>query len=732
MSFSFKENAYYLPAAHTDISLDHDLLRRFFRAFFRLPNRLWAHNIDYDSRVIRNFMGEYLWPEKFGDSMVLVWLLNAGVLVSRNGKDVYLHGLKDLINYHFLHQMVKYEDLVAGHDVMVSGPTDEEVLTIVNNRKRMMIAERKQPSLFPDDMALRPREERSLAKFERELKKERIYREAQMNDLSAEYVLDYACEDAFWSNQLAIRFWPELQRMRYVEMWDALEMPVLKIIREMHDVGQIIDVSRVREIKKHCYSIMEPIEVTFKRETGASIKSNLQCAISFYGGYTPIVFEQEELWHQPLCPHDADPDEICNCIEAEDYQLPQKILLGSKLVAKPLDLKYAGGVFPLTDAPLTKGGEPAINYDALQWGKHICKDNAHALSLIDMKLRYAEVAKLATTYTDSVVAQLPFSPDGRVHPRYNQVGTNTGRFSSSNPFNAQNFPTKSETLLNIREAFLPPEGYVFGSMDLSQIEIVLMAHFSGDERLREIILEGKSMHDVTAEALGLERKVAKMLNFLKNYRGGPKKFAQSLNVPLELNEKGQKVAPQWVRDYCDGYDRLYSGVTEFSKTMSDSAARYGYVETILGRRRAIPELRPIREQLSVLNDRIRKGYTLRKYKPHEYNEAAERTLNDLLKKRRDLTIKLYHLERIAANTPIQGSAADLIKLAMVAIHSSWKERNVDNHIVMQIHDELVFYLREETAQKELDIIRDIMINVIKISLPINASGGLGKTWGECK
>lgn len=693
MSFSFKENSYYLPIAHTDARLPPDLVRRFFRAFFKLPNRLWAHNIDYDSRVIRNFMGEYHWPDKFGDSMVLVWLLNAGVKVIRNGKEVFLHGLKDLVRYHFLHEMTKYEDLVYGNDVQVSGPSDEDIGSLLLSRRGELIAERKQQPLFPDD-TLRPREEKRLKKYERELINQRTFREAQMNDLSAEYVLDYACEDAFWSNQLAIRFWPELQRMRYAEMWDALEMPVLKIIREMHDVGQIIDQGKVQDIKQWCYTVLRPLDEKFTRETGASVKSSQQCAAVFYRGYTPVLWEDNK--------------------------------------PKALDIKYLGGLFPIKDCPTTPGGEPGTNYEALQWAKHVCKDDPYTIDLIDTKLRYAEVSKLATTYTNSVIAQIPFSPDGRVHPRYNQVGTNTGRFSSSNPFNAQNFPTKSDSMPDIREAFIPPPGYVYASMDLSQIEIILMAHFSADERLREVILEGKSMHDVTSEALGIERKIAKALNFLKNYGGGAKKLAQSLNVPLEEDEKGRMVPPQWVKNYCDRYDELYSGVTAFRASMSDYAAQYGYVETILGRRRMLPEIRPLKEQLRVIEERCRKGYIMRKHKKEAFDAHAQRTLDELLDKRRALTLKLYHLERIASNTPIQGSAADLIKLAMVGIHSSWKERNVDNHIVMQIHDELVFYLREETAKKELDIIRDIMINVIKISLPINASGGLGKTWGECK
>lgn len=1046
-SFSFQDESYNIPAQHSDIAFDPDILKRFIKAFFKLPNRIWAHNIDYDSRVIANYIGEYQWPERMGDTMILCWILGRGVRTWRNGKEVYLHGLKDLVKHHFMHDMSKYKDTIKDFAVLTEGPDDALLERLLKEKMDEIIANRAQLSLVAAPPTAR--EMRSYNAYKKKLLNERTYRDAQMNELPAYAVLDYACEDAFWANQLATRFWPEMQRMNYVHQWDALEMPILKIIRDMHDTGLIVDESKVHAIKEFCRPVMEPLVEEFKELTGADITSSQQCGYFFFGAY-------------------------------QKYKLEKDPETGATTVV-PGRLVYPGAVWPAEDAPMTKGGVPAINYESLMWAKHVTKDDPLSQKLIDMKLRYAEVAKLATTYTDSVTAQLPFSPDGRVRPRYNQTGTNTGRFSSSNPFNAQNFPKKSDNLPDIREAFTPPPGFVYGSLDFSQIEIVLVAHYSQDEKLRDIILSGKSMHDVTAAALQIERNLAKCLsteslvyrnnvhpirladvkvterliggnvshifdreekravlvltqyggaicsedhkwpvegrgdvqtkdlslgdtlpksvleyegseqsvnlgllslkvtedfayvagaflgdgcvsdsqilicggykneeyqdwvkaleekvvaagfsthvnlnrkqgmayvhvrhagykgavqmfkalrlvqemkdkkqpqrrlrvpdyvlssmapvrlaflaglvdtdgtvdkygsisittkdpqfaldiqclvsslgvlssieacfnkkyfkyyyrvriqkslnnsirpyllyskkkeratackqqqkvkhnaikkiislpdkiemvdievdhhkhefvvqglwtknclNFLKNYGGGARKLALSLNVPLEekVDADGivSKVAPQWVKNYCDGYDKLYSGVTTYRETMAQIALRYGYVETLLGRRRTFPDLKKKKEELKILDERFRKGSNMRKYKPTEFTPDMEKLYQELKKKRSRVWAEVAGVERQASNAPIQGSAADIIKLAMVAIYNDWKERGSSNKIVMQIHDELVFFLKEDTAEKELDRLKEIMVNVVKLSLPISATGGLGKNWSECK
>lgn len=662
-SFAFEDTAYYIPIAHRGANYPEDDFRKFLRWFFALPNRIWGHNLDYDFRIIRNFMGEYLIPKRYGDTMVLCWLLGKAFVKFQGGKPIEFYGLKDLTKNHFQHDMLHYEDLMVGMDVMVDGPSSESIAT---QQLEFLLEMRKhKPELFP---GLPPgkREAQRLAKLEKTLIKTRTYREAQMNDLTGEYVCQYGCEDAYWTLQLAVRFWPGILDMRYQKTFDDVEMKRLMVLRRIHDNGMPVSLEVANDIREQCRAICEPLEREFFDRTGVNIRSGAQLAELFYRG------------------------------------------------------------IPRDDIEYTKSGVPATDQDNLSRLKNKTPGKKNLHELIDIKIKHATYFKVGSTYTDSLVKQLPFSPDGRIHPRLNMTRARTGRLSSSDP-NAQNLPGASEGMPNVRDIVCAPKGYVIANKDYGQIEIVVLAHLSKDAALTDIVLSGKSMHDVTAEALGITRKEAKTVNFLKNYGGGSKKLAIGLNVPLEKDGDYAR-APQYIQNYCDKYDELYSGVTQFRDDMSAFAYKHGYIETVFGRRRMMPEVRSLTDEVKALSKKIYRGIEERK--SGRWCEQDERILGDMIARKKKITLELYHAQRVCSNTPIQGTAAGIVDRAMIAVDAYLE--GTGGQMIMQVHDELVFLLPEEKAEKMLDDIGKIMEDACRLSLPVKTDGKIGSRWGDCK
>jgi DNA polymerase I-like protein with 3'-5' exonuclease and polymerase domains len=675
-SFAFNDRSYYIPIGHKGVNFPADTFKNFLRAFFALPNRLWAHNLDYDVRVIRNFVGEYLWPRAYGDTLHLTWLTGNGVRVFKNGGERELYGLKALTKHHFNHEMPTYKETVGDVKVFVEGISDEDIAQELSAYSEQLISERKQLTIDNRPKTLTKREQQRRDKFERQLIKSRTYREPQMCDLNAERVTEYACSDAIWTLQLAIRFWPQLESMGYVRQWDDIEMPILKIIRGMHDNGLLIDTDAIAKIKDTCAPVVDDLANKFFELTGASITSNMQCVNAFYH-----------------------------------------------------DLK----LWPIEGAPRTPAGELSVAYEALMWAKHVTKDNALSQRLIAIKLEHSELSKLQTTYTDALIKQLPYVADGRIRPTFKSYGIATGRFCSSNP-NAQNLPRPSKDLPDIRAAVRAAPGKLLAAIDLNQIEVVLAAYLTGDPTLSEVVMGGKSMHDLTAEHLGVERSLAKTINFGLQYGCGPKKLAMQLNIPLEKrpdkNGVIREYAPRITQDYYDKYHELYSGVSAFRERMSDFAYQNGYVETLLGRRRKLPELRKLKDLREALDKRLYKARRLMKMR--ELNKEERHLMQELEIQRNKAMLRLYHEERKAGNTPVQGSAADVIKLWMVAIARDWEARGYDGLFLAQVHDELVVELSQETAEAELERMASHLVGLVKIDYEIKATGKTGQNWSACK
>ena len=298
-------------------------------------------------------------------------------------------------------------------------------------------------------------------------------------------------------------------------------------------------------------------------------------------------------------------------------------------------------------------------------------------------LDYRALSKLITTY----IAALPsyIAADGKIHTTYNQTVTATGRLSSSNP-NLQNLPIRSERGRFIREAVIPDEGCLFLSADYSQIELRLMAHFSQDEHMLAAFRSGQDIHAATAARIygkpidqisKDERRNAKTANFGIIYGISAFGLAQQLDC-------SRTEAKQLIDDYFAAFPRVIS----YIENQKELARQRGYAETLFGRKRYLPDI-------------------------HSQNA----------------TVRSF-AERNAVNAPIQGTAADIIKMAMVSIHRRLKEEGLQAQMIMQVHDELNFNVPAAEVERVREIVVNEMQNAVHLSIPLIAECGVGKNWLE--
>ncbi|KQZ68217.1 DNA polymerase I [Rhodanobacter sp. Root561] len=324
----------------------------------------------------------------------------------------------------------------------------------------------------------------------------------------------------------------------------------------------------------------------------------------------------------------------------------------------------------------TPTGQPSTNEEALE-------AIAEAHELPRLILDYRGLAKLRSTYTDKL-SGIVNPRTGRVHTSYHQGSVATGRISSSDP-NLQNIPVRTEEGRRIRQAFIAPPGWKVMAADYSQIELRIMAHLSGDEGLLRAFHSGGDVHRATAaEVFGVapeeittnQRRAAKAINFGLMY--GMSAFGLARQLGVDRGEAG---------DYMGRYFSRYPGVRAFMDATREQAHRDGYVETIFGRRLYL-------ENLNARNQGLRQG-----------------------------------AERAAVNAPMQGSAADIIKRAMIAVATWLKDRD-DTHMLMQVHDELVFEVRNEAIEEVRAAVVERMSGAAALAVPLLVDVGVGANWDE--
>jgi len=303
--------------------------------------------------------------------------------------------------------------------------------------------------------------------------------------------------------------------------------------------------------------------------------------------------------------------------------------------------------------------------------------------IIRLIQRYREFTKLSSTYVEAL-PKLVNPKTGRLHTSFNQSVTATGRLSSSEP-NLQNIPVRTELGREIRKAFVADTGNKLLALDYSQIELRLAAHMSNDKKMIKAFCNGADIHRMTAAEINQispedvtdeMRRQAKAVNFGVLYGQGPRGLAQGADIPYAR-----------AKEFIDQYFKSYEDIKKFIDKTIEQARENGYVETLFNRRRYLSEINSSMAQV---------------------RKAAE---------------------RMATNMPIQGTAADMIKIAMINVYDAIKN-NTDVKMLLQVHDELLFEVKDREVQKTAARIKDIMENAIKLKVPVVVDVKVGENWGE--
>ncbi len=450
--------------------------------------------------------------------------------------------------------------------------------------------------------------------------------EISMRDVPVEKVSTYACEDADVTMRLRHELEPELEAKGVDRVFREAEMPLLTVLMRMEANGIKLDIERLAEISKDLSARCDEAESEIYEIAGEEFNIRSTAVLG------RILFEDLKLH------------------EAAGRKRPKKTAKGKG---------YATDETTLTEL-------------------------AAFHELPRLVLTYRSLSKLKSTYVDTLPTYV-HPETGRIHTSFHQTGAATGRLSSSDP-NLQNIPIRSDEGRAIRSAFVPDDGWAFLSADYSQIELRLLAHLSGDEGLREAFQRGEDIHRATAarifkvpvdEVTPLLRSRAKAVNFGVIYGMGPQRLARETQVTM--NE-----ARGFIRDYFE----TYPSVRAYHDATIAGARETGYVTTLLGRRRYLPDLLGS-------DARVR-------------NQA----------------------ENVAVNTPLQGTAADMIKLAMIRIDEKLRTEGFSARMLLQIHDELLFEAPHEELEKLTLMVRECMAGALPLEVPVVVDVGVGSNWSE--
>lgn len=423
-------------------------------------------------------------------------------------------------------------------------------------------------------------------------------------------------------------------------------------------------------------ALVAPLRDRMARENAANVFDGIEMPL------VPVLAKMERAGML------VDPDRLRNLSEGLATQITEversiRDLAGDETfnIGSPMQLSHV--LFDVMGLPTkglkkTKRGYYSTNAKVLS-------DLARDHEIVRLILDWREKSKIKSTYLDTLGPLR--RGDGRVHTTYNQTITATGRLSSSDP-NLQNIPTRSELGRTVKTAFSAGEGSVFLAVDYSQIELRLLAHLSGDEHLVRAFNEGEDFHaETAARVFGVPvsevtpdlRSRAKAVNFGIVY--GQQAYGLSQSLHISMAE---------ARDMIDRYYEAYPGVRTFLDNVVARAKQTGYAETMYGRRRHIPELK-------VKNPQLR-GFG----------------------------------ERTAMNHPMQGTAADIIKIAMARVSRRLEEEDFAAHMILQVHDELDFECPVDEVERLTTMVRDVMEHVVDLRVPLIAEASTGITWADAK
>lgn len=423
-------------------------------------------------------------------------------------------------------------------------------------------------------------------------------------------------------------------------------------------------------------ALVAPLRDRMARENAANVFDGIEMPL------VPVLAKMERAGML------VDPDRLHSLSEGlatqiADVERSIRDLAGDETfnIGSPMQLSHV--LFDVMGLPTkglkkTKRGYYSTNAKVLS-------DLAHDHEIVRLILDWREKSKIKSTYLDTLGPLR--RGDGRVHTTYNQTITATGRLSSSDP-NLQNIPTRSELGRTVKTAFSAGEGSVFLAVDYSQIELRLLAHLSGDEHLVRAFNEGEDFHaETAARVFGVPvsevtpdlRSRAKAVNFGIVY--GQQAYGLSQSLHISMAE---------ARDMIDRYYEAYPGVRTFLDNVVARAKQTGYAETMYGRRRHIPELKAKNPQL--------RGFG----------------------------------ERTAMNHPMQGTAADIIKIAMARVSRRLEEEGFAAHMILQVHDELDFECPVDEVERLIAMVRDVMEHVVDLRVPLIAEASTGITWADAK
>lgn len=423
-------------------------------------------------------------------------------------------------------------------------------------------------------------------------------------------------------------------------------------------------------------ALVAPLRDRMARENAANVFDGIEMPL------VPVLAKMERAGML------VDPDRLHSLSEGLATQIAEversiRDLAGDEAfnIGSPMQLSHV--LFDVMGLPTkglkkTKRGYYSTNAKVLS-------DLARDHEIVRLILDWREKSKIKSTYLDTLGPLR--RGDGRVHTTYNQTITATGRLSSSDP-NLQNIPTRSELGRTVKTAFSAGEGSVFLAVDYSQIELRLLAHLSGDEHLVRAFNEGEDFHaETAARVFGVPvsevtpdlRSRAKAVNFGIVY--GQQAYGLSQSLHISMAE---------ARDMIDRYYEAYPGVRTFLDNVVARAEQTGYAETMYGRRRHIPELKAKNPQL--------RGFG----------------------------------ERTAMNHPMQGTAADIIKIAMARVSRRLEEEGFAAHMILQVHDELDFECPVDEVERLTAMVRDVMEHVVDLRVPLIAEASTGVTWADAK